>query len=431
MARFLMATIPVVGHVSPGVSIAQTLVARGHEVWWYTGGAFQPIVERTGARFLPIRSGIDYSYPEQVPQSWVEQRRALQGLAQLKFDLRHFFIDAALGQFNDLTDILKDFPADVLVTDSFFLGGSWISERDGVPWAEFGISVLGFNSRDTAPFGLGLPPNATLPGRWRNRLLGGLQQLLLRELTAHTNKLRSNLNLPATTPLFFDTLSPFLYLAGTVPSFEYPRSDLPAQVHFVGPLLLARSSDFVPPDWWPELQQDKPIVLVTQGTVATQLGNLLIPALQGLAEENLLVIATTGGEAPENLPLVAPANARIAPFIPFADLLPFVDVMITNGGFNGVQMALSHGVPLVAAGRTEDKAEICARIEWSGVGINLKTQTPTPEQIRSAVQTLLSDRRYRDRAKAVQTEMSRCDAALMSATLLEQLAETKQPILSR
>jgi UDP:flavonoid glycosyltransferase YjiC (YdhE family) len=61
----------------------------------------------------------------------------------------------------------------------------------------------------------------------------------------------------------------------------------------------------------------------------------------------------------------------------------------------------------------------------------LKTQTPTPEQIRSAVQTLLSDRRYRDRAKAVQTEMSRCDAALMSATLLEQLAETKQPILSR
>ena len=37
--------------------------------------------------------------------------------------------------------------------------------------------------------------------------------------------------------LFDETLSPYLYLQPTVPSFEYPRRDLAPQVHFVGPLL--------------------------------------------------------------------------------------------------------------------------------------------------------------------------------------------------
>lgn len=123
MARFLIGTIPVVGHVSPGTVIARTLVEPGHDVWWYTGSAFQPTVEATGARFVPITSGLDYSYPHNVPQEWTDQRNALRGPMQLKFDLKHFFIDAAVGQVKDLAAILREFSADVLVTDCFFFRG--------------------------------------------------------------------------------------------------------------------------------------------------------------------------------------------------------------------------------------------------------------------------------------------------------------------
>ncbi len=63
MARFLIGTIPVVGHVSPALLIARELVNRGHEVCWYTGSAFRAKVESTGAHFAPIVSGLDYSYP--------------------------------------------------------------------------------------------------------------------------------------------------------------------------------------------------------------------------------------------------------------------------------------------------------------------------------------------------------------------------------
>ena len=35
MAKFLFATVPIHGHVSPGLPIAHTLVEQGHEVLWY------------------------------------------------------------------------------------------------------------------------------------------------------------------------------------------------------------------------------------------------------------------------------------------------------------------------------------------------------------------------------------------------------------
>jgi len=430
MARFLLCTIPIAGHVSPGKALACALIQRGHEVWWYTGGAFKPLVESTGAKFVLIQSWSDYSDPDNVPKAVTDQRQALRGPAQLKFDLKHFFIDVAAGQVKDIAQILETFRADVVVTDSFFLGGGWLWEQGGPPWAEFGISTFGFSSRDTAPFGLGLQPQASLVGRWRNHSLHWLfEQVLWRDLTTHTNKVRASLGLPASRKTFFDTLSPFLYLAGTVPSFEYPRSDLPPQVHFVGPLLSSIFLPVVPPTWWSDLQGGQPVVLVTQGTIATALQDLLLPTLTALAQTDVLVVATTGGADPAALPVPLPPNARVEPYISFVDLLPHVDVMISNGGFNGVQMALAHGIPLVVAGSTEDKPEICARVEWSGVGINLKTKSPRPGQIKAAVNQLLTDPSYRSKAQQLQAEMSRYRAPELAATLLEQLALTQQPLL--
>lgn len=107
-------------------------------------------------------------------------------------------------------------------------------------------------------------------------------------------------------------------------------------------------------------------MLLNQGTVATDAGQLLRPGLAGLAAEDLLVVAVTGGGDPALLGPV-PTNARVERFVPFDLLLPHVDVMVTNGGFGGVQLALAHGVPLVGAG---------------GVGVDLRTQTPTPQAIQ-------------------------------------------------
>ncbi|MCU0567746.1 MAG: glycosyltransferase [Oculatellaceae cyanobacterium Prado106] len=431
MARFLIATIPVVGHVSPAKPIARQLIDRGHQVWWYTGGAFQASVESTGAHFVPIRSGLDYSFPENVPKAAVQPRDALRGLAQLKFDLKYFFIESAIAQVADLRQILQEFPADVILADFCFLGAAWLHEQGGPPWAGFGVSVLALSSQDTPPFGLGLLPNASLWGRFRDRSLYWLIQRLFRDLLADTNQIRAQMGLPATTQGFFDTLSPFLHLAGTVPAFEYPRRDLPPQVHFIGPLLASVTDEFTPPPWWADLQTDKPIILVTQGTVATNPADLIAPTLQALAQEDVLVVATMGGVPIDRIQLnPIPANARIASFIPFSHLLPSVDVMVTNGGYNGVQMALAQGVPLIVSGQTEDKPEVAARVEWAGVGIRLKPNKLTPDRLKTAVRQILTDPQYKARAKQLQAIIAGYDAPVRAVELLEQLAATQQPINS-
>lgn len=434
MTRFLIGTVAATGHVNPALPIVRQLVKQGHEVCWYTGKGLKEKVEASGARHVPIRRGIDLTVLETIPTEWIAQKDALKGVAQFKFYLKHGFIDAAVTQLHDLTDILQDFRADVFLCDVFFLGMSWLHEKTGLPWAGFGMSALPFSSRDTAPFGLGLQPDNSPLGRVRIRALNWLSKnVLMKDVRVHLDRARESVGLPAKGQDFFSAaLSPFLYLQGTTPSFEYPRRDLPSQVHFIGTFLPPAPADFTPPSWWTDLDRGQPVVHVTQGTVATEASDLLLPTIQALADEDVLLVATTGGQPVETITLnPIPANVRIESFIPHAHLLPHVDVMVTNGGFNGVQIALANGVPIITAGQTEEKPEICARVEWSGTGINLKTSTPTSAQIRDAVKTVLASPSYKQKAEQMKMEIDLYNSSVIAVGLLEKLAATKQPVWNK
>jgi len=104
------------------------------------------------------------------------------------------------------------------------------------------------------------------------------------------------------------------------------------------------------------------------------------------------------------------------------------DVFVTNGGYTGVTLALAHGVPIVQCGTTEEKAEIAARIHWSGTGLRLGKTHPKPETVRRAVRRVLDEPTFRAAASRVQSEMAEHDAANESADLLELLAATKSPV---
>ena len=183
-------------------------------------------------------------------------------------------------------------------------------------------------------------------------------------------------------------------------------------MRFIGALPLARS-DMPAPDWAAELDGTKRVVLVTQGTVANHdLGQVIAPTLAALADiPDVLVVVTTGGRQVGAIPGPIPANARVETFLPYDWLLPKVDVVVTNGGYGTVSLALERGIPLVVAGVTEDKAEISARVAWSGVGVNLATNTATPEAVRQAVRDVLEKPQYRARAMAMADEFAQYDAA--------------------
>jgi UDP:flavonoid glycosyltransferase YjiC (YdhE family) len=85
-------------------------------------------------------------------------------------------------------------------------------------------------------------------------------------------------------------------------------------------------------------------------------------------------------------------------------------VFVTNGRYNGVQQALSYGVPIVCYGESEDKPLISARVKLSGVGTSLKAETSMSEQIRHALRKILHDPRYTERARTLGAQIAKSDA---------------------
>jgi UDP:flavonoid glycosyltransferase YjiC (YdhE family) len=102
-------------------------------------------------------------------------------------------------------------------------------------------------------------------------------------------------------------------------------------------------------------------------------------------------------------------------------LLPRIDVLVTNGGYGTVNQALSYGVPLVTAGLTEDKADMNARVAWSGVGIDLRTNEPTPSALREAVCCVLDRPDHRARAARMAELLGKIDTRREILRILDGL----------
>ena len=94
-----------------------------------------------------------------------------------------------------------------------------------------------------------------------------------------------------------------------------------------------------------------------------------------------------------------------------------------------MQRALSAGVPLVVAGNTEDKPEVAARVAWSGAGVNLRTGTPTPGVVRTAVREVLSDARYLQRARELEAAFARRDGVAEIAAIVDEVISENEATL--
>lgn len=425
MARFLVSTRSGSGHFNPMSCIARELVKRGHEVVWHTTPAYKEKVEALGVRFAPAVHAPDwYEKAPGVPYTEAEQNS--KGPEAVRRNFRQAFVGPMAGQIRDYQAITQTFTPDVLLADNTNLGAPTFCEKTGLPHATLNISVLPVFGPDAPPFTLGLPPAKNGLQRLGYRLQNKVfQNVLVKPLRAEVDKVRTDFDLPPLGNTFFmeTTYSRRLVIQQGVPEFEYRGVNKHPHIRFVGALMPPPPERFDAPPWWHEVTSGtKPVIHITQGTVATDTGNLLQPTLRALASrDDLLVVATTGGLPLSSLPHPLPANVRAATLIPHSLLLPHTSVMVTNGGMGGVMAALQNGVPLIAAGTTEEKPEVCARVAHSGVGLHLKTSTPTDNQVGEAVDRILSNPSYRERAKHLQEAMAKQDGPREACDALEAM----------
>jgi UDP:flavonoid glycosyltransferase YjiC (YdhE family) len=429
--KIVIATTPAPGHVNPMLGIARILLAEGHEVTTFTGRAFQERIEAIGATFRPIAASADQDVVD--PFSKYPELKALPpGLELLRVIIERLFVDHIPAQYQGLQQVLRDAPADLVIGDDCFLGllPLLLKPRSmRPPVVCFGTSILHWPRNDGAPDFLGLRPAAS-PAE-HAAVIRDHEMIVHLPLARRLNHCMEELGAAPLANPPFETMVRLAdhYWQLTVPSFEFPRP-LPGSVKFIGTLPIIPSQAPIP-SWAGDLNGERKVVLVTQGTVANHDFNLLVaPTLAALAEEpDLLVVVTAGGRPVKAIPGPIPANARLASYLPFEWILPRADVLVTNGGYGSVNQALSFGVPLVCAGLTEDKADVNMRVGWSEAGINLETNAPTSQALRSAVRTVLDTERFRRRASLMAEEFRMIDtrAEIIDAvTRLTQKASDRQ-----
>ncbi len=424
--KILMASTPATGHLNPLLAIGRILIAAGHEIAFLSGSVLRDRIEAIGARFHALPASADFDL-RNILTVLPELKTMPDGPERRSLSLNRIFIDPIPAQHLGLQQILQSYPADVIVSDDMMFGllPMLLGPRSKrPPIVMCGTSFLHWRRDDGAPHHLGLPPATTQAQREEYAAAHEKEERLIWQPAAdRLNKALAQLGTePLTMPLFESVIHfPDAYLQLTVPSFEFPRS-FPSTVNFVGtPPILANQVSL--PSWASELDGARKVVLVTQGTVANDdFDRLIGPTLRALADRSdLLVVATAGGRPVDAITTPIPANARLAPYLPFEWILPKADVFVTNGGYGSVNQALSYGVPLVTAGLTQDKADVNARVAWSGVGIDLATNEPSAEALRDAIGTVLDTPDYRRRASLMAKEFKSINT---EAEILRIVSET-------
>lgn len=425
----LIASTPITAHTINLLPVAARLIGRGHRVLWYAASRFHDRITAVGAEA--------YAFAEARESGDLEAAYGGAGSPRAIAGLRQGFADQLVGdvgrRVRDLEALTDGVDVDVVLTDAVFIAARLWHERGGPVWATVGDGPLTYADEDTPPYGAGLLPMAGREGRRRNRVTTRIgQHLIWGAALDRLGAIRCELDLVQSgRSVLEEARSPYLHLQACVPDFEYPRQRLPAEVRYVGALGPELDERWEPPSWWSSFLADRrPAVLVSQGTLRPDLAELVLPTLRALDGSNVQAVVATGAGSVESLQRrlggELPGWVRAAPWIPYQNVLPHVDAFITNGGYTGVTLALAHGVPLVQVGSSEEKAEIGARIAWSGVGVRARWLPPRL-RLRAMMRHVLTDPGVQAACTRMAAALSAHDAAGECVHLLEELVESGGP----
>lgn len=419
---FLVATTPITAHTLNATKFVAHLVSQGHRVWWWCGADFQGYVRDLGAIPLRMPSACDYSIGRAA--SYV-RGSSLSALARVRRLYHDLIVGRASAQCHDLLRVIQRIGPHAILSDTLLLGARPAAHLSGVPWATFGDGPLLWSDEDTPPFGAGLKPMSGRAGRHRNRnVQAWIDNRVFGTARVHYNQTCARLGVDPVPNLRVAGLSPQLHLQGCAPSFEYPRSNLPDSVRFVG--VLGTSGVRKAPAFVHAGRGARPLAFVTQGTVRPDLSELALPAARALLREGYDVLVTAAGRAEEWRHRLAGSHGNgivVVDRIDYGQALAAADLFVTNGGYTGVTMALHAGVPVIQCGATEEKADIGARLEWAGVGVAVRRTRAQPRTIRVALDRLRGQVGLRSSLERMSAEFRAHRADELGGRLLENMAK--------
>ena len=426
------ASIPLFGHLGPLLLQAEELARRGWEVTVATTEEGRAAVERLhGVRYFSL--GGPYADPgetEEVVRRLTEEPDFLRGVLSIARMLgeasKHLYAPLVAG-------LARERPA-LVVVDFATPSGLDAAEAAGIPLVVNNADLL-----PVLPAGL-FPPAARVPALFSQtsahevsgpaRVTYPVRRFVeiqgARFLVGRPhNRMRRERGLPPVD--FHRRLRGTLILINSAFGLEYPRP-LPRRIQMVGPML--RPPEPVPAEFDGWLREGPPVALVSFGTVSAPSAELLRRITEGLEASDFRVLWPLRPASQALLPRRIPPNVRVESWVPqLASLLGHdsVRAFVSHCGTNSVQESLLMGTPVVGIPLFGPQEDMAIRMTDAGVGIRLRKNRFTPEELRQAVRSTIGSEEMRRKIPAIQESIRAAGGVVRAADLLEEEATIGMP----
>ena len=383
MACIFFCSIPAHGHVNPTLPLVRELTARGHRVFYYETEEFREKIEAAGAQFISVEP-----YMPPAPEN-------IDKIAGKDFAaLIEMVTDTALNlEQRFAQDVAREKPA-VIVGDSVCFWGKLLARKHGVPFV-CSTTTFAFNQHTAKRMKQG--PAELL------RMILGMPRInaCMEKLRRHGHSISGFLDVIQNAP---DTDT----IVYTSRRFQPEADTFGCNYAFVGPSVPMR---------YPRREHDRPLVYISLGTVLHNAPRFYRRCIRALSGMDCDAILSVGGKVdPAQLGEI-PENVQLFPRVNQLEVLASADCFLTHCGMNSVSESLLCGVPMVLFPQHSEEESIAGRAEELGAGLRLKRAGA--KEIRSALEAVLTDKRYRDTAQAIAEDFSRCGGAKEAADFIE------------
>src|SRR5690349_4303116 len=162
MPEILIASLSPAGHIGPLLNVAQGLVDRGDRVTVLTSADHASRIRAIGAIPEPLPTAADFDMTRLDID--LPGRTDTSGIKRVNFDIVRLFVQPMPHQTRALSRLMAQTRFDAVIVDAGFFGILPFLLGDRMarpPVLAYATTPLMVTSRDTAPWGLGLPPSST------------------------------------------------------------------------------------------------------------------------------------------------------------------------------------------------------------------------------------------------------------------------------
>jgi MGT family glycosyltransferase len=415
MAHFGFMTLNVMGHLYPMSTLAAELKRRGHLVTFFAFADGEPFLTEAGMDCVVYgRESFPPGYTKRVTDelSRMKGRRGFLYTVEL-------LCGEVTAQLSELPAAVRGAGVDAMVIDQFSLGGSTVAEHLGLPYVHVANALIGNIEDCVPPISFGWGAGGGVLARTRNRIGHALMRKLFQPLRGKLNEKRQAWGLPVYGEFLNERFGTRPQLSQEPRGFEFPRKELPASFHFVGPLHRQESRVATAFPW--ERLDGRPVIYASMGTLQNGLEWVFRAIAVGcLGCDGQLVLSLGGNMDPAQFSDL-PGDAVVVKFAPQIDVLKRASLCITHAGLNTALESLAQGVPMVAIPITNDQPAVGARIAWTGARRVVPLKKLKEGALRAAVSSVLTDGTYRKSAQRLQAEIAGLNSLTRASEIVESI----------